>query len=499
MPQRSLLHFADSDTDDSFGARTSVPKISPKTSPKMPAAKKPRARHAQNRVAKSEPKAATRRAGAKKAAAAEQEVDRLALADKPANERAKSSKGRATRQPAEEDDEEADDVLATPPGSDEPARKKAGRGRPKKDAVIPDSVQKKEAPVAAKRGRKPAKILNPVPAEDEPSEIPETQAAADHMDVDGEEDDQVEDLPTFSHHSFPPSAQPIGSYHVPLSASKRSASLADHESDPSVRRRLGELTKRYEALEAKYKDLKNVAVTEAEKTFDRLKKTTEDKTQISNQLIASLKADLTAQKQLAKEGLKSQQQLESSEAKVDRLQTQVTDATRSLDEARTQIKTLTTRLNAARAAEATSSAQAQVANSRIPGSAMKPGAMGGRGLDVAQVQATQTAKMKENLYSDLTGLVITSVKRDGPEDVYDCIQTGRNGTLHFKLAIANENSDENLDEAEFMYKPQLDERRDAQLIEILPDFLVEEITFPRPHAAKFYARVLKSLTEKIEE
>lgn len=70
--------------------------------------------------------------------------------------------------------------------------------------------------------------------------------------------------------------------------------------------------------------------------------------------------------------------------------------------------------------------------------------------------------------------------------------------MHFKLAIANENSDENLDEAEFMYKPQLDERRDSKLIEILPDFLVEEITFPRPHAAKFYARVLKSLTEKLE-
>lgn len=50
-----------------------------------------------------------------------------------------------------------------------------------------------------------------------------------------------------------------------------------------------------------------------------------------------------------------------------------------------------------------------------------------------------------------------------------------------------------------MYKPQLDERRDAQLIDILPDFLVEEITFPRPHATKFYARVLKSLTEKLEE
>lgn len=70
--------------------------------------------------------------------------------------------------------------------------------------------------------------------------------------------------------------------------------------------------------------------------------------------------------------------------------------------------------------------------------------------------------------------------------------------LHFKLAIANENSGEDLDEAEFMYKPQLDEHRDSQLIDLLPDFLVEEITFSRPHAAKFYARVLKSLTEKLD-
>lgn len=49
-----------------------------------------------------------------------------------------------------------------------------------------------------------------------------------------------------------------------------------------------------------------------------------------------------------------------------------------------------------------------------------------------------------------------------------------------------------------MYKPQLDDRRDNELIELLPDYLVEEITFPRPHAAKFYSRVLKSLTEKLE-
>lgn len=238
---------------------------------------------------------------------------------------------------------------------------------------------------------------------------------------------------------------------------------------------------------------------------------------MSTQLVASLKSELAAQRQLAKEGEKAQKQLEASEAKVGSLQTQITQMTTSLSETKTVIKALTTKLNAARAAEATATAQAQAATARVPGSAMKPSVMAARGLDNAQVQAAQSVKMKENLYGDLTGLLVTGVKRDGPEDVYDCIQTGRNGSksdrnayaqkhdlltsavaLHFKLVIANENSDEDLDEAEFMYKPQLDEHRDSKLIDLLPDFLIEEITFPRPHAAKFYARVLKSLTEKLD-
>lgn len=68
--------------------------------------------------------------------------------------------------------------------------------------------------------------------------------------------------------------------------------------------------------------------------------------------------------------------------------------------------------------------------------------------------------------------------------------------LHFKLEIPNDASgDGAFEDAQFLYMPQLDANRDRSLIEILPDYLVEEITFPRPHAAKFYARVMKALTE----
>jgi hypothetical protein len=78
------------------------------------------------------------------------------------------------------------------------------------------------------------------------------------------------------------------------------------------------------------------------------------------------------------------------------------------------------KLTAARSAEASALAK----SSSIPGSAMKGG------LHKANTAATtQAAQMKEDLYSDLTGLIVRSVKRDAREDVYDCLQTGRNGSM----------------------------------------------------------------------
>jgi hypothetical protein len=132
------------------------------------------------------------------------------------------------------------------------------------------------------------------------------------------------------------------------------------------------------------------------------------------------------------------------------------------------------------------------------------------------VGAGQAAQLKEDLYGDLTGLIIRGVKREGEDDTYDCIQTGRNGSkyplsslllkkilttaiaLHFKLAAVNETSSESYEDAHCQYIPQLDPSRDKALMELLPDYLVDQISFPRPQAAKFYARVVKALTEKLE-
>lgn len=110
-------------------------------------------------------------------------------------------------------------------------------------------------------------------------------------------------------------------------------------------------------------------------------------------------------------------ELENSEIKVDSLESQVIQLNKSLAQARAEIKTLSTKLAASRNAEA---------NMKAPGSALKANSAAGRGQAPSEV--VQAAQAKEDLYGDLTGLIVRGVKRGEVEDVFDCIQTGRNGS-----------------------------------------------------------------------
>jgi hypothetical protein len=68
--------------------------------------------------------------------------------------------------------------------------------------------------------------------------------------------------------------------------------------------------------------------------------------------------------------------------------------------------------------------------------------------------------------------------------------------LHFKLAVDVDTAEGGgSGEAHCQYTPQLDQSRDRALIDVLPSYLVEEISFPQTQAGKFYARVLKALNE----
>ncbi|KAI0532566.1 chromosome segregation protein Csm1/Pcs1-domain-containing protein [Xylaria digitata] len=419
---------------------------------------------------------------------------RNALTEKTGNIQDDSVQEKGIKRPAN------DDIDALE-GQDTEDKPRTGRGRPKaikvrKVAELEDedelSVIQPEttAPEPVRRGRRPKiNAEAEIPETQQPEiEIPETQQV-DMADTNMSEDEPIEELPTYYRHGTSSAQRPQS--RLLFSTSRRPVSASDSETnDPALRRRIGELTRKHEALEAKYRDLREIGVQEAERNFDRLKKQGEERANTDKLLIATLKAQLAGEIEAAKDAEQLRKQLEDSQKKVEELQRKLDGAHSSLAEAKTEIKTLSTKLTAARSTE--------TVNSKIPGSAMKNSHANNRHAVSAAEAAAQLAHKKENLYGDLTGLLVCGVKRENDEEVFDCVQTGRHGTLHFKLAIRIDGSSDKFEDAQFMYMPQLDAARDAELIDTLPDYLVEEITFPRLHAAKFYSRVVKALSDRPE-
>ncbi|CAD0108442.1 unnamed protein product [Aureobasidium uvarum] len=226
------------------------------------------------------------------------------------------------------------------------------------------------------------------------------------------------------------SRQP-GTYSRGRSASDTERRVAESEAN----RRLADMTKKYEEMRMKY-----------DSELAELRKT-------SSATIS--------------ESAKLQSQVAALTAENDKLKEEHKATVTSLTESQNESKALTAKLEAARKTNA--------ASDKVPGSAVKKIEHGK--THGASAESVKENALKEELYRDLTGLIITSVKRKDGEDEYSCIQTGRNG--------------------KFAYEPLLDANRDADLMDILPDYLTEEICFPRNHAVKFYTKVVESMTKRV--
>ncbi|PWY91579.1 hypothetical protein BO94DRAFT_462586 [Aspergillus sclerotioniger CBS 115572] len=295
--------------------------------------------------------------------------------------------------------------------------------------------------------------------------------------------------------------EPIESRSVSRSPTKRRQSvynsptksrLSGTADEPELRRRIGDLTKKCDTLENRYRNLKEIGIVEANANMEKLRKQCESMTNASNNLIASLKAELEAQKALGQQSRSLQRQLKERDAEVARLKTQAEEATGQLSSTQTEVKALQTKLAAAR----NTAASLESAAARVPGSAIKSGANRANAAITAEAaHAAQFAQLKEDLYTDLTGLIIRDVKKRPADNLYDCIQTGSNGTLHFKLVVPHVSS-ANFESAEFQYIPLLDENRDRELVDVLPEYLTVDITFVRQQASKFYTRVIDALTKR---
>ena len=135
-------------------------------------------------------------------------------------------------------------------------------------------------------------------------------------------------------------------------------------------------------------------------------------------LIASLRKELAAQQALAAGAKSLNARLSNLELENTRLSTENKALTASVTASQKEIKTLSAKISASRTQP-----------EKVPGSAVKNGQRGNAAAASHALEA-KTLQLKEDLYSDLTGLMIHNVKRLENEDVFDCIQTGRNGSKH---------------------------------------------------------------------
>ncbi len=147
----------------------------------------------------------------------------------------------------------------------------------------------------------------------------------------------------------------------------------------------------------------------------------------ADDLIVSLRKELALQKALSQDFRSLQTQITARDADLTKTQALADQLSTSLSEAQNENKALQAKLANSRSASST----VESLNARTPGSAMRGKTPAARTVMVGSAeaaQAAQVAQLKEDLYSDLTGLILRSVERGDESDVYDCLQTGPNGS-----------------------------------------------------------------------
>ncbi|KAG5518845.1 hypothetical protein PMAC_002376 [Pneumocystis sp. 'macacae'] len=221
-------------------------------------------------------------------------------------------------------------------------------------------------------------------------------------------------------------------------------------------KRLEEAIRKMEEFEKKYISLKDLRQTEVESNFCTYREAAESQFKASEVLIDSLTKNIDAKEKKLNDLLSHIDSLEAEKREFEKLSEKLKFAEQALVRANSQISYLNAKLSSHSSAS--------------------------------------IVQLKEDLYSDLTGLLIRDVKSDSKKTVFDCLQTGRNGTLHFKLSLFIDPSCQS--QERFSYTPLFDEERDAPLLNYLPDYLTGEIIFEKDQAAMFNWRLSSALQKK---
>lgn len=147
----------------------------------------------------------------------------------------------------------------------------------------------------------------------------------------------------------------------------------------------------------------------------------------ANELVQSLRADLATQTELVKSARKHLETIKVRDAQLLEINTQHEKLLEELAAVKAENKTLATKL----AANRLTAASLESTSTKVSTAAAKANGVIKMVGSVEAAQTAQAQQLKEDLYSDLTGLIIRAVKRESDEDIFDCIQTGRNGSKSF--------------------------------------------------------------------
>jgi septal ring factor EnvC (AmiA/AmiB activator) len=150
-------------------------------------------------------------------------------------------------------------------------------------------------------------------------------------------------------------------------------------------------------------------------------------------VIASLKEQLAHQTSSAQESRLLKKQLDAQQEENERLKKQLSVQQDESERYETELSRVSGALRTAQTEN--QNLQSRLAASRtVTNNIQSASNIGNNKTANAQNSSSLSsdsaiAQLKEDLYCDLTGLIIRGVKRnDDGNDVFDCIQTGRNGS-----------------------------------------------------------------------
>ncbi|KAF9433661.1 hypothetical protein BGZ76_009154 [Entomortierella beljakovae] len=210
----------------------------------------------------------------------------------------------------------------------------------------------------------------------------------------------------------------------------------------------------FEDISAKYKRLRQLRETDAEKNLEEFRSKLEESTQSAENYRSQIEPQLES-------ALRTQEKLRDSNVT---LSATVRTLQRKVRECEEQLKQ--------RDEEDKVKAKVASMESILASPDVTPTTVG----------FSSTIKMFENL----AGLKIIPRdvrSKDSLPKVWDCEYTGPRGTLRFTLTY-------DYAENKVSYTPSLDETRDKKLLEILPDYLTDELIFDRQFESKFFWRIL---------